>query len=317
MTGASAGRRTRVAVVVLLLTLLSACDSDGDSASPDGSTTTPVAVEGKTPAGKFFVIAGEQSLNADLYELNFSPVRLTRLTTDARIGGVDGCAQQVVVSSASQGLGFADTIQAFRGGELRPVPGLGAPKGSGPSVSPDCRIAFVDVDRSAPELADRLHIWDPRSGSENVVQRTPAIGGFDLGPDGQIALVENTPEQPGQPFFAKALVIIGADQAPRSIPPPGPDLGALRWGRSDVMAIRRNAEQSILFFNPKNDQRSELAGWYPLAWSPDGTQLLVSDAKDHRSLGVIDRTDLSKVRGMGIADIGVFDAAWLPADGSP
>jgi hypothetical protein len=57
-----------------------------------------------------------------------------------------------------------------------------------------------------------------------------------------------------------------------------------------------------------------LDGWLPLAWSPDGQQLLVSEARNGTTLAVVELPDLTKTRNVGVSGVGtVWDVAWLPA----
>ena len=83
------------------------------------------------------------------------------------------------------------------------------------------------------------------------------------------------------------------------------------------MAFVRIETRATLFFNPDTGAQSELAGWFPLAWSPDGQQLLVTDSADHKEIGVIAASDLATVRRVGTAQVGVFSAVWLPPGAEP
>jgi len=84
-----------------------------------------LAVEGPAPIGKFYVKAGANSLDADLYEIHFSPPRQERITTEARVSTLDGCAGKVVVSAAQKDVGLTDHLQELQGNRLVPVEKLG------------------------------------------------------------------------------------------------------------------------------------------------------------------------------------------------
>jgi len=79
------------------------------------------------------------------------------------------------------------------------------------------------------------------------------------------------------------------------------------------MAVGKLNEGTI-FLNPGTGQRAELAGWYLRAWSPDGKRLLVGDVATRRTLGLVELPDLTTVRTIGRAALGVFDTVWLPPD---
>jgi hypothetical protein len=83
------------------------------------------------------------------------------------------------------------------------------------------------------------------------------------------------------------------------------------------MAFGRSDAKTILFLNPDTGERSELPGWFPLGWSPDGTELLVSDAAEYKTLGVVAVSDLATVRTLGRATVGVYEVAWLAEGATP
>ncbi|MDQ1518264.1 MAG: hypothetical protein QOE80_4094, partial [Actinomycetota bacterium] len=61
--------------------------------------------------------------------------------------------------------------------------------------------------------------------------------------------------------------------------------------------------------------RTELPGWFPLAWSPDGQRLMVTDARERKTLGLVDVGNLTTASVVGHAKhVGFFDMAWLPFD---
>ena len=313
--------RLRMAALALaFITTVGACDSGSEQnkrgQEAERSTTTTIP-EGTPPVGRFLAVAGEQSLDAGLYEIRFAPLRLERLTDTSRVGAVSACTSEVVVAAAQQEVGFSDTLQTLRSGKLVPFEGLGDAKGSSPALTSDCRMAYKAVDRTDPTLVDRLHLWDPESRTDTVVHSSGELLGLDRGPKGQLAVIEGVRGDPGQPVAATAIIIISADRTVRSIPAPAPDLGVLRWGASSRMAIGRNDARSIVFLDPETGAHSELPGWRPLGWSPDGSELLVADSAEYRTLGIVQASELSTVRTLGRVDFGVYDLAWLPAGATP
>ncbi|HEX2149121.1 MAG TPA: hypothetical protein VHI31_02965 [Actinomycetota bacterium] len=313
------GRWTLGVAMALIVFAVTGCTPGSDDrAAPPPSTTTTESPPGVPLEGRVFAVAGDQSSAADLYELQFAPLRLRRLTTVNRVSAIGGCDRMLAVAAAQVEVGLVDTIQVFRDGQFRPVEGLGTPKGFAPAVnSADCRIAFTDIDRASPDLINRLRVWDPGAGTETVLEQGPDLSGVDWGPDGRLAVVVNQAASPGQPAVSTGLVLIGPDRSKKTMPAPAPDLGGLAWGSSPTMAFVRINAKATLFFNPDTGAQSELAGWFPLSWSPDGEELLVTEAGNHRELGVVKASDLGKAHRLGAAPIGVYSAVWLPAGAAP
>jgi hypothetical protein len=307
-------------VIAVMAAVLGGCDSgpgQDTAGQPSEEATTTSVAEGTPPVGRFLAVAGEQSLDAGLYEIHFAPLRLERLTQTPRVGAVRACATEVVVAAAQQEVGFSDTLQRLHSGKLVPLEGLGDGKGSSPALTSECRLVYKAVDRSDPALIDRLHLWDPESRTDTVLHSAGELLGLDVGPHGQVSVIEGTRGDPGQPVAASTIVVISADRSVRSIPAPAADLGVLRWGASSRMAIGRNDARSTLFLDPDTGGHTELPGWRPLAWSPDGSELLVVDGSEFKTLGVVQASDTSSVRTLGRFDIGVYDVAWLPPGSTP
>jgi hypothetical protein len=317
LSGGGAGRLgSAIAAVAVALTGCTS-GSSGRSLAPSSTTTSTVTVPDVPLEGRFFAVAGERSGAADLYELKSGPLRLNRLTTDQRVSAIGGCNTLLVAAAAQVQVGLVDTIQVFRNGSFGPVAGLGMPKGFVPALNPDCGLAFTDIDRSTPDLINRLHVWDPKSRTDTVLEHAADLSGLNWGPGGRLAVVVNQGGSQGQAVVSISIVVIAPDGSKKTVSAPAPDLGGLAWGASRTMAfVRRNAK-ATLFFNPDSGARSELAGWFPLAWSPDGQQLLVTDSGNHTELGVVAASDLGTVRRVWTAPLGVFGGVWLPADATP
>jgi hypothetical protein len=79
------------------------------------------------------------------------------------------------------------------------------------------------------------------------------------------------------------------------------------------MAISDESNDRTVFLNPDSGARAELAGWLPLAWSPDGQHLMVTDPGTRRTLGVVDASTLNRARVVGRTKKAAFyDLVWLP-----
>jgi hypothetical protein len=304
-------RRTLATAAAVTL-LLGAC-----SAKPSRNTATKdlrpselVAVEGPAPVGRFFMKAGANSLDADIYEFRFSPRGQDRITTKARVSTLDGCKDRVVVSAAQADVGLTDHIQELQAGRLAPVEKLGAQVGSDPHVASDCRILYLRLVEANPELVNEIVLFDPATGSTKSIAKGSSLAAASWGPNGEILLLKREATGP-------LLVIMKPNGSQATIKPEKPDVGNPMWGRGGWIATDiAEPEQrptGTFFVNPTTDARSVLDGWLPLAWSPDGRQLLVSDAKNGTTLAVVELPDLTKTRNVGVSEVGtVWDVAWLP-----
>jgi hypothetical protein len=269
-------------------------------------------------AGRFFSAAGETSSLADLYDGRFASghLLLYRLTTTQRIGGLGGCPSTLTVTNADRTVGFTDTLQTFSAGAFSPIPDLANPKGSAPAVDSACRLIFDRFDHGTDPPSDHLILLDPTQKTNREIY-APAegkvLGTADWGPGGRIAVFEGTAATEGHPTVATSIVVIEADGAKRLLPPPVDGFGTLQWGASKWIAVSDEANRKTVFLDPDSPNRAELAGWFPLAWSPDGQRLMVTDAATRKTLALVEASDLGKARVVGRAKkAAFFDLVWLP-----
>jgi|GEM_PF-2372349 len=269
--------------------------------------------------GRMFFTAGESGATSDLYEGVFAPgLLLYRLTTSQRIGGIGGCKTALTVTNADRTVGFTDTIQHFDAGTLSTPPGLESPKGSGPATGPDCRVLFDHLDQAGQPPTDHLMLLDSAAMSERDLYSPgpgKVLGIADWGPGGRVAVFEGTEPSDNHPTVVTGIVILLPDGSKRVLPPPVNRLGTLQWSGSKWMAIGDEANGKTLFLDPDSGARKELPGWFPLAWSPDGQRLLVTDAAERKALAVVDSADLTTARMVGHAKkVRFFDLVWLPSN---
>lgn len=298
-------------LVALALLALSACSrSKGETLS---ATPTDPAL-----SGRFFSTAGSNSAMADLYDGRFASghLLLYRLTTTQRVGGIGGCDSKLTVTNADQTVGLTDTVQNFDAGTFSPIAGLTNPKGSVLAVGPDCRLIFARFDQSMDPPTDHLILFDPSKGvSREVYAPGPGkvLGAGDWGPGGKIAVIEGTTPTEGHPTVVTGIVIIGADGSKRTITSPISALGNLQWGLSKWIALSDEPNGRTVFLDADTGTHSELAGWFPLAWSPDGQHLMVTDPATRRTLALVDATNLANARVVGhTKHTGFYDFVWLP-----
>lgn len=277
---------------------------------------------GPKPEGHFYAVVGEEtSSDSWLYELSLVPPDLRLLTGTNRVSAVGGCPDLVVVAAGQPEVGFSDHIQRLERGVLSPLDGLGSTEGSSPALHGDCRVAYTWVDRSTEANVKELRVWDPTAKEGKTLYRgEPGDGplvSVAWGQDGELVVVRQGPDQAGQlpagtpTGRPAALIIVQPDGTVTEIGMDGVP-GVAAWGR-DWIATGMNDRPSTVFVNPTTEARSTLEGWRPLAWSPTGDRLLVKDATERRTLGVVEASDLSSVRTVGRASGPVIDLDWLPA----
>jgi len=301
-------------VLVTAVTLsLAACSSSPARDTSPPQTVRPnelVAVEGPAPAGRFYVKAGDVSLSSDLYEVAL-PSTFKRLTTDARVSTIAGCTSRIIVAAAQREFGYLDTLQELKNGQLVPLGMPGAERAFDPDLNPECQLLFGKSRGSEPNTIGEVKRYDPTSGAVSDVTSGPTVAGGAWGPDGQVLVLRR---EPGGP----KLDVIKPGGAKQELDPGVLDVGNTPWGRRGwigmaVFTTKEKPPTATLFINPATGQRSTLDGWLPLAWSPTGDQLLVRDAAKGTTLAVVEVTDLTKTRNVGVSEVGtVWDAVWLP-----
>jgi len=286
-----------------------------------GTKEEAITAKPSDPAlsGRFFVTAGPGESQNDLYEALFSSghVALYQLTKTGRTFGVDGCASSLTVDVAGPDVDFQDALRRFQDRGTVQIDGLGDVRGALESVTSDCRVLYQRLDRSTTPPTGHLMVFDPATKrvKELYAARNPqtALGVTDWGPDGRLALFEGTAETEGHPTVTTGIVIISPDGSRRTLPPPVSGFGTLQWSTSKWMALSDEANRKTIFLDPDSGARTELAGWFPLAWSPDGQRLIVTDAATRMTLGLVDAADLTQVRVVGHAKkAAFFDLLWLP-----
>ncbi|MGH9038816.1 MAG: hypothetical protein ACRDZ3_01140 [Acidimicrobiia bacterium] len=269
-------------------------------------------------SGRFFASAGEGESKADLYEMRFNPFRLYRLSDTGRVFGIGGCATDLVVTIADKSVGFRDELRSYDGDAFRPIAGLGDPSGALPASAADCRLLFSRLDNTKNPAIDRIMVFDPRAQTTTELKASSgdtALGIPAWGPNGEVAVYEGTAPATGVPSKVTGIVVISPDGSSRTIEPPVASFGGLAWAPSQWMAFADLEQDRTVFLHPGTGERSELAGWVPLSWSPDGMRLLVTDAKESKTIGLVALPDLQSVRKVGAASkAAVFNVVWLPDD---
>jgi hypothetical protein len=307
-------RRLVAPALALIVAVGAGCQAETKTAVPEPVKITPTPEPPPPGAGRFYVKAGANSLNADLYEMRFSPLEFRRLTTDSRVTTIGGCDQRLIVSAAQKDVGYADRLQEFRDGTLQPVSGLGRPPASDPHVAPDCRILYYEQAEANGALVGEVRLWDPAKGTTITLEQgdPDRLAGATWGPGGAIAVLRRGPE-------GAKVTVTRPNGSKQEVDPKMADAGNTQWGASGWLAIGEypaGAEDptGTVFVNPATGGRQSLPGWAPLVWSPDGTRFLLAKADDGNRLGVVEVADLTAVRDVGSSTVGpIWDAVWLTA----
>lgn len=269
--------------------------------------------------GRFFASAGEGEAARDLYEVQFNPLRLYRRSESGRVFTLGGCATDLVATIADKSVGFRDELRSYDGEQFTTIEGLTDPAGALPAVAADCRLLFNRLDRTNDPPTSRIMVFDPEAKTSSELRAAAfadnkLLGVPTWGPSGQVAVFEGTVAKDNVPAVATGIVVISADGSERTIESPVRDLGVMAWGPSPWMAIA-NADLGTVFLNPETGERAELAGWLPLTWSPDGQRLLVADAKERKTIGLVELPNFQAVRTLGAtSEAAIFDVVWLPHD---
>jgi hypothetical protein len=297
-----------------VLVVLGGCDAQTKTARPQPVTITVKPQLPPPGPGRFYVEAGANDLDADLYEMRFSPLDFVRLTTKSRVTTISGCDRALIVSAAQKEVGYADRLQVFKNGALQPIDGLGRPPASDPHVAPDCRILYYQQTSADGALVGELRLWDPAKGTVTTVETgdPDLLAGGTWGPGGSIAVLRRGPD-------GAKVTVIRPDGSRRDLDPKMVNAGNTQWGTTGWLALGElptggGDMTGTVFVNPNTGGRQALPGWAPLVWSPDGSRFLVSKADDRTRLGVVEVPDLTVVRDVGSSTVGpIWDAVWLAA----
>lgn len=262
------------------------------------------------PPGDIYLIAGASNDNARLYSGSLCPLRLAPVSDVTRARGVSGSGDLIVVSFEAGG---AAKLVA---GKTEPLPGVEAGPTSDASVSADGLVAFTTSQSiSGGAATDRLHVYDPKAGtSRPVLADNRFLSRPAWGPGGRIAVYRNA----GRSGEVPEITIVEPDGTARHIAVrPPPSLGYvehLLWGPSSPIAFSYNVgglEPVTTLVDPGTGVQQVFRGWHALAWSPDGTTLLVEKKTGDRQLALAGGPKYDRLRKIGEAPAHVFAASWL------
>ncbi len=298
-------RLTAAALVAVLGLGLAGCGSDDASAAADAWSFDLVVVASAT----------NDPLAADLYGIRLDPLTAVRLTQDKKISAVGATADRVVVAAADSRVDQLAFLTAA--GELTEIPGLGRPFAYNPSFVDGHTLMFDDV--LVPEedvQVNRTLVWDETAQAKRVLfQTTDTLIGSTPGPEGQVALIRT--RKNGR----ESVVVRDASGATREIPVEG-DVGRLTWGPRYIAVALNSTDRkaggdpsvALILIDPVAGKQLQLGASQPIAWTPDGSKLLVRKTGDAATsqLAWFDPENpdaLGKIGG--ITGLVIYSGAWM------
>ncbi len=284
------------------------------SAVPASAQPLPTSTRRGLPAGVFYLLAGRGLTSLNLWQVTAGG-RERQLTRDRGGYGIDAFDASAGGIILADGTSNGDDLARLtpRGPLMlhKTGPGLGLLRGSSPDIRNDGTIGYVTPPAGPGSRAGSyFEIWTRRSfdgrGSLLLRQRHPLAGPV-FGPHHQIA-VEGWGGPPGQ---RKPGVLIYHRGAARQLPTGINAIPSLvAWGQqAPALALAYPSHPAELLFLDGHHQALP-PGWQPLAWSPDGTHLLMQSA---RALGIWSVSAPDRVTRIGAITPGVqiLEADWL------
>lgn len=262
------------------------------------------------PQGDIYLVGGNSNTSAVLYRGSLCPLRLDPVPGVTRARGVSGNADLVVVTYEAGGM--AKVVD----GKTEPLPGLDLEHINDASVSPE---GLVAVTTSQPitggAVTDRLHVYDPKTRTTRpLLADNRFLSHPTWGPDGTIAVYRAG----GQNGQKPQITIVEPDGTSRHVPIRPPAMPALvdhlLWGPTDSIALSyldAGLEPVTVLIDPGTGKQKIFRGWWAVAWSPDGTSLLVQSL-EKSDLAVVRAPDFGRPRSIGSTSFHIFGAEWLP-----
>lgn len=291
------------------------------SASPAPSTATvpaaqplPTSTRRGLPAGVFYLLAGRGLASLNLWQVTAGG-RERQLTHDRRGFGIDAFDASAGGIILADGSSSGDDLARLtpRGPSMlhKTGAGLSPLRGSSPDIRNDGSIGYVTPPADpGSRTGSYFEIWTRRSfdghGSILLRQRHPLAGPV-FGPHQQIA-VEGWRGPGGQ---RKPSVLIYSRGGVRQLPTGINAIPSLvAWGQqAPALALAYPSHPAELLFLDGRHQALP-PGWQPLAWSPNGTHLLMQCA---RALGIWSVSAPGRVTRIGTVTPGlqILQADWL------
>jgi hypothetical protein len=266
-----------VVALAVLTSLLASCGGSNPTSATSQVSPAPVS---SSPVSAFdlYVQANVEGnpLFADIYGITMNPLGVQRLTSGKRISSMDANAAHVVVAAAD---GDVDRLGYIAdGGAIVDIPGLGRPNAFTPHFDRDGDLLFQDYTYTDPQKKSEVYRFfrlDERARKKSILFQGPDdLAGPIPMPDGLLAFVKGSDSEPGLFMVKRGSRTITSIAIPKT------------WGviiaGARLVAIELNAPDSnfgkptdLLLLDPKTGKQHTVAGWQPITFNPDGTELLV------------------------------------------
>lgn len=311
-----------VLATVGLVASLAACGTDSYElgAIPSGGATLSLVPSRLGDPARYdaIVLGSEENnpLSADVYGVTFDPLNVERITVDKRVSSVDANAERIVVAAADSRTDRLAFVALD--GELAPVPGIGRLFAYAPVFTSDGGLLYQDFRVKGDQDVNRYWRWDESTRKAvQLFRSTEQLFGPFIGDssDERLAFVRN----PG--MLGNEIVLRNSDGTkPRSFAISEVMSGS-SWGAS-LLALSVAAEGSkfgdtpsdLIFLNPKSGEQVRVPGYQAVAWTPDGTKLLVRSTGDLGSsvLSLLDPKNPTAPQSLGtIPGLAIYSGAWV------
>jgi len=295
-----------LAAAAALVAGLAGCGDDDASAA-------------EAPLSSFDVVvvasATNDPLHADLYGIRFDPLSAVQITHGKNISTVDATASRVVVAAADGDVDQLALVGAD--GELSEIPGLGRPFAYNPTFVDDHTLMFDDVLVPKEDIqVNRTLQWDETKRAKTVLfQTTDNLVGSTPGANGQVAVIRT--RKNGR----TSVVVRSASGATKEVPVEGA-IGRLDWGPQYIAVGLNDTEAkpggdpsiATILVDPAAGKQLQLGAAQPIAWTPDGTKLLVRQTGDaaNSQLAFFDPAKPDDLQRLGgITGLVIYSGAWV------
>lgn len=312
------GGGCRASIVVLAVaavaTVVGACNREepgppggpGAAESEDPGPGT-VRFEGGEFEGTIYLLAGQDSLNADLYRARGSLDEVERLTAGGRVSTLTANGEAVVVANA-RGAG-SDRVEVADLDAEEALPGRVIDRyGQAPDLAESGKLLYIvpQYTKDGGDAGDENFVTTAEPGApKRSVMRTPTNDTLGWAPGEELGLLRDG---------ARRLVVRPGSPSQRTIDSgfPHTRFGFMTSSRGDVLFYGPGKRVAIV--RPDGTRREIDSPWVQAgSWSPDGRSLLVQRGD---RLGRMSAEDGSVVEIGRVSNGKMFTAEWEP-EGAP
>jgi hypothetical protein len=250
--------------------------------------------------GTIYLLAGESTSHLGVYRLQAPYDELQAMGSESAVSSVAACPNFAAVAAPDP---YADHIMRLTEDDLESFQRIGKPRGSAPTLSRSCRLAFMEpIEREGTE-AVKVRTWRPGSSTIRTMHTYREAGTLlAWGSERRLAISRSQ-------FPPYVIDIRNERRRLRSVRVGRGirQLNGLLWGPGNALVATQTQPGRIIIIDIETGARRRFDDWEALAWRPDGRVLLV--AQGSRLAILNPRT--GRVRVVGEISVGpVYDAAW-------